>query len=124
MFERPIPAVDAVEAHRRLAEAPVESRPGALLIDVRELHEFVEVRAEGSLLLPLSQLLVRHRELPMDRPLLMICRSGGRSAQATAFLLAAGWSDVTNVAGGTIGWLTAGLPVRAGLPEPGEELGG
>jgi rhodanese-related sulfurtransferase len=124
MFDRPIPAVDAAEAHRRLAAPPAGNLPGALLVDVREMNEFVEVRAVGSLLLPLSQFLARHRELPNDRPLLLICHSGGRSAQATAFLLGNGWTDVTNVAGGTLGWLAAGLPVRSGLPEPTEELGG
>ncbi|MBF8289093.1 MAG: Rhodanese-like protein [Chloroflexi bacterium] len=50
----------------------------------------------------------------------MICESGGRSAQATAFLLANGWQDVTNVMGGTLAWERAGLPVRYGPPEPGE----
>jgi rhodanese-related sulfurtransferase len=98
-----------------------DDRP--LLVDVRELGEFAEFRAEGSVLLPLSQFVARFRELPTDRPLLLICRSGGRSAQATGFLLAAGWSDVANVAGGMLGWLSSGLPVRSGPPDPEEELG-
>jgi rhodanese-related sulfurtransferase len=94
-----------------------------LLVDVRELGEFVACRADGCVLLPLSEFLARYRELPTDRPLLLICQSGGRSAQATAFLLAAGWSDVSNVAGGTTSWLASGLPVRSGPPEPEEFLG-
>jgi len=123
MFDRPIPTVDSREAHRRLTEAD-EPDAGPLLVDVRELGEFVEVRAHGSVLLPLSQFLARHRELPVDRPLLMICKSGGRSAQAAAFLLASGWADVTNVVDGTMGWWAAGLPVRSGPPEADEELDG
>ena len=60
--------------------------------------------------------MLRYRELPQDRPLLMICRTGARSGQATAFLLANGWTDVVNVAGGTLAWERAGLPVRRGSP--------
>jgi rhodanese-related sulfurtransferase len=50
----------------------------------------------------------------------MICRTGARSAQATDYLLAQGWPDVANVAGGTLAWESAGLPVRRGTPDPGE----
>lgn len=91
-----------------------------LLVDVREPNEFLGIRADGAALLPLSVFMQRYRELPTDRPLLMICHSGARSAQATAFLLGNGWSDVTNVAGGTLAWAQAGLPVRRGAPDPGE----
>ena len=123
MFNRGIPAIDSREAHRRLSEAAA-SDEAPMLVDVREVPEFEEVRAEGALLLPLSQFLARYQELPMDRPLLMICKGGGRSAQATAFLLGNGWTDVTNVADGTMGWWAAGLPVRSGPAEPDEALGG
>jgi rhodanese-related sulfurtransferase len=134
---RRIPTVDVLEAERRrgaaleAAEAGDDGAGGAnaggttagrapLLVDVREPGEFVEVRAEGSVLVPLSTFLLRYRELPTDRPLLMICRTGARSGQATAFLLANGWTDVVNVAGGTVAWERAGLPVRRGAPTPGE----
>ncbi len=119
MFNPAVPTVDVLEASRRLGDAPVGDA-GPLLVDVRELNEFVAIRAEGALLFPLSQFLVRYRELPVDRPLLMICAAGGRSAQATAFLLANGWDDVANVAGGTGSWLAAGLPTRTGAPGPDE----
>jgi len=118
-FDRAIPTIDSREAHRRLTAAEAsDARP--LLVDVREQSEFEEVRAEGAVLVPLSQFLARHRELPTDRPLLMICKSGGRSAQAAAFLLANGWPDVSNVVDGTMGWWTAGLPVRQGPPSEDE----
>jgi rhodanese-related sulfurtransferase len=110
-----IPAVDVQTAASRLAgpEPP-------LLVDVREPDEFASVRAEGAVHLPLSTFMQRFQELPRDRPLLMICAVGGRSGAATAHLLANGWTDVTNVAGGTLGWERAGLPVRHGAPAPGE----
>ena len=113
----PTPTVDVREADRRRQEAEAG---GPLLIDVREPIEFSEVRAEGALLFPLSTFMARIAELPRDRPLLMICRTGARSGQATDYLLAQGWADVANVAGGTLAWESAGLPVRRGTPEPGE----
>ena len=119
MLNRPIPTVDVLEASRRLAEGG-DSDDGPLLVDVREVGEFITIRAEGALLLPLSQFMVRYQELPTNRPLLMICAAGGRSGQATAFLLANGWDDVANVAGGTGSWVAAGLPTRAGPPGPDE----
>lgn len=114
-----IPAVDVLEADRRRGEPPEPARP-PLLVDVREPSEFAEVRADGAILVPLSTFMVRYRELPQDRALLMICRTGARSGQATAFLLANGWTDVVNVSGGTIAWERAGLPVRRGAPAAGE----
>jgi rhodanese-related sulfurtransferase len=111
------PSVDVHEAARRLALGAPE-RP--LLIDVREPQEFEAVRAEGAILLPLSTFMSRFRDLPKDRPLLMICASGSRSAQATAFLLGSGWTDVANIDGGTSAWALAGLPIRQGKPDPGE----
>ncbi len=119
------PVIDVLEAGRRLADthgAPgtPDDGPPPLLVDVREPNEFAEVRAEGAVLVPLSTFMLRYRELPQDRSLLMICRSGARSAQATAYLLANGWTDVVNVAGGTLAWERAGLPVRRGEPAPGE----
>ena len=125
MFDpRRVPAVSATEAYQRLEaagwaeEAAAAGRP--ILVDVREPHEFVKVRAERAALLPLSTFILRHIELRQDQPILMICNSGARSAQTTAYLLANGWTDVTNVAGGTIAWLQAGLPARHGPLEPGE----
>ncbi len=114
---RPVPTVSVKEAAKRL-EADGPARP--LVVDVRDTHEFARVRAEGAVLLPLGTFVHRFRELPADRPLLLICASGQRSASAAAFLLANGYPDVANVAGGTFAWLAAGLPVRTGLPAPGE----
>ena len=122
---RRIPAIDVLEAERRLGTAAEDAEigepaPAPLLVDVREPNEFAAFRAEGAVLLPLSTFLLRYRELPRDRPLLMICQTGARSGQVTAFLLANGWTDVVNVAGGTLAWERAGLAIRRGPPAPGE----
>ncbi|HEX5591142.1 MAG TPA: rhodanese-like domain-containing protein [Candidatus Limnocylindrales bacterium] len=118
MDPRRIPAIDVLEAERRLRTPGDAGEP--LLVDVREPNEFSQFRAEGAVLFPLSTWMLRYRDLPQDRPLLMICRTGARSGQATAFLLANGWTDVVNVAGGTMAWERAGLPLRQGPPADGE----
>ena len=112
----PIPAVDPLYADIRRRD-PV--RP-ALVVDVREPHEFSEVRVEGSLLVPMSQLNTRLDEIPRDRPLLVMCQVGGRSASVTGLLRQQGYEDVANVAGGIDAWQRMGLPVRQGPPAPGE----
>lgn len=114
-----VPTVDVGEAYRRLAAA---DGPRPLLVDVREPDEFVRVRAAGAILVPLGSLPHRLLDLPRDRPILLICATGNRSASATAYLLAAGFEDVANVEGGTVAWYRAGLPWRSGPPEDGEEL--
>jgi len=101
-----IPEVDVHEAARRMAE-------GVLLFDVREPDEYAEVHAGGARLLPLSDLTSRADEVPRDRPILIICRSGARSANATEWLNDRG-ASATNVAGGTLAWVAAGLPTATG----------
>lgn len=51
-------------------------------------------------------------EVPKDRPVYVICRSGNRSAQASAQLVKAGYRQVFNVDGGMNAWTTAGYPVK------------
>ena len=110
-----LPTVDVAEADRRLREADPP-----LLLDVREAGEFAEVRAPGAALVPTSQFMARVAELPADRPILVICAAGGRSAAVTGYLVRAGRTDVANVAGGMTAWERAGLPVLRGTPGPGE----
>jgi len=112
----PIPTIDVTEADRRLREDP--DRP--ILLDVREMGEFVEVRAPGAALLPTSTFMSRVDELPADRPLLVVCHVGGRSAAVAGYLLRSGRTDVVNVAGGMDAWQQAGLPVRRGPLAAGE----
>ena len=114
-----VPSIAPGEAAAELDGAAGQSG-SPLLVDVRERDEFETRRAVGAVLLPISELVARHAELPKDRPLLMICEAGSRSMSATMFLLQRGWTDVRNVDGGTQAWAAAGLPVRQGMPDPGE----
>ncbi|GHF30003.1 hypothetical protein GCM10017781_02560 [Deinococcus metalli] len=83
---------------------------GALLVDVREQNEYDDVHADGAQLIPLSEFEARYTELPKDADLVMICRSGARSARAGEFLAQHGYSKVANLTGGTNAWVEAGLP--------------
>ncbi len=87
------------------------------LLDVREPWEFsapLGRHAPGAHLVPLGQLPYRLDEMPQDpaRELLVICRTGARSARAAEFLIERGWRRVFNVAGGTDLWAAEGLPVE------------
>lgn len=83
----------------------------AIVLDVREPGEWAAGHAPGARHIPLGDLSRRARELPSDRDLLVICRSGNRSARAANVLLGLGFSRVTNVRGGMLAWARAGLPV-------------
>ncbi|MGH3467450.1 MAG: rhodanese-like domain-containing protein, partial [Thermocrispum sp.] len=76
------------------------------LIDVREPHEYDIVKIEGSTLIPKDRILSGEAlaELPQDKPIVLHCKSGGRSAEALAALHQAGFADATHLGGGVLGW--------------------
>lgn len=83
------------------------------LVDVREEDEWRAGHAPQALHIPLRDLPARMEELaeyPDDRPIYVVCRTGGRSEQATAFLNAYGY-DACNIAGGMKSWETEGRPI-------------
>lgn len=85
---------------------------GEYVLDVRTDAEYREGHVPGAALLPLADLGARMNEVPKDRPVYVICRSGSRSAQASAQLVKAGYRQVFNVDGGMNAWTTAGYPVK------------
>ncbi|MEW2500071.1 rhodanese-like domain-containing protein [Amycolatopsis sp. CA-161197] len=98
-----------------LPTAEVRDLPtdGVALLDVREDDEWAAGHAPGAVHIPLGELPARVdelSELPDDQPVYVICRSGGRSARATAWLNASGW-DAVNVAGGMGSWAREGRPM-------------
>jgi sulfur dioxygenase len=86
------------------------------LVDVREPAEFADAlgHLQGARSIPLAELGARIGELDAQRPVVAICRSGARSAQATVLLRKAGLDKVANLAGGMLRWRAEGLPVHAG----------
>jgi rhodanese-related sulfurtransferase len=91
--------------------AQMQNGDAPLLVDVRTPQEFEwDGRIAGSRLLPLQVLAQRVHELPKDQPIVCVCRSGNRSQVACEQLSAMGFEDLTNLAGGMMGWKSSGLP--------------
>ena len=98
------------------ANAQVED--GAFLLDVRNDDEWEVGHAPAATLVPLGQLSDRVEELPTDRRIVVVCRSGARSGRAAAARVGAGY-DAVNLAGGMQAWAAVGLPVVTDAGEPG-----
>ena len=96
--------VDELHEHHRV---------GAVVIDVREPHEFEEAHVPGAALIPLGEVADRVDEFGGPGPIYLICRSGARSRRAAEFLETKGIVAI-NVAGGTLAWIDAGFPVDQG----------
>ncbi len=88
----------------------------ALMLDVREDDEWAAGRAPDATHMALSAL--QPGDVPTDRPVIAMCRSGNRSGKAAVALAAAG-VDVSNIAGGMKAWEAAGLPVVTDGGAPG-----
>jgi sulfur dioxygenase len=86
------------------------------VLDVREASEWNGElgRIPGARHLPLGELRARLGELPRDRPIVAVCRSGGRSAEASSILEQAGFARAANLSGGMMRWHALGLPIEAG----------
>ena len=91
---------------------------GAVLLDVREQAEWDAGHAPEARHLPLATLSHRLDSVPRDRRVVVVCRSGRRSAQATALLSRSG-VDAVNLTGGMQAWWASGLPVVGGGGRPG-----
>lgn len=102
--ERQLPAIDAPTLQRMLAEREAGSRD-FLLVDVREAGEAEIVRIDGAELAPRGQVLGGDIELPRDRPLVLHCKSGGRSGEVLGYLLEHGYHDVRHLDGGIAAWV-------------------
>lgn len=109
--EEEVPAVGPAGAVTLVEE-------GALLLDVREPHEWEAGHAPQATHVPMGQVADHLDALPADRPVVCVCHVGGRSAAVAGFLRQAGL-DARNLAGGMEAWAGAGLPVVDGTGGPG-----
>jgi len=94
-----LPSIDVATLQKRL-EAP--NPP--FLLDVREPSEFEGGHIKGAKLIPLGTLPDHVAEIPKDKPVVVICRSGNRSARAASFLIEHGYGNVENLTGGMSAW--------------------
>jgi rhodanese-related sulfurtransferase len=105
---------DSLPSEISVSEALAKRDSGAFILDVRQLDEWNEAHIPNSTLIPLDQLPNRIKELPDDQEIVVVCRSGNRSAQGRDILLQAGFSSVTSMAGGLNQWKAAGYPTVNG----------
>jgi rhodanese-related sulfurtransferase len=85
---------------------------GAFVLDVRTQEEWNEYHAPNTTLIPLEQLDSRLSEVPRDRQIVVVCRSGNRSQQGRDILLNAGFEQVTSMTGGLNEWRDSGYPIE------------
>jgi rhodanese-related sulfurtransferase len=98
-----IPALTVDEASARMGESVV-------MLDVREADEWEAGHVDGSLWIPMGELAARQAELPDEQALVVVCRSGNRSARVVQALVGAGY-DASNVIGGLEAWVAAEHPL-------------
>ncbi len=104
-------AVNPAELPVNVDPATVEqirNRDDVVILDVREDWEYQEGHIPGAVLIPLGTIPNRLDEIPRDKTVIAVCRSGNRSSQATQFLRSQGFDNVHNMTGGMIDWTKAG----------------
>jgi rhodanese-related sulfurtransferase len=104
----------SLPAEISVAEAATKRDAGAFILDVRQPDEWNAVHIPGATLIPLDQLEARVNEVPKDKEVVVVCRSGNRSQQGRDILKNAGFSQVTSMSGGMSQWSAAGHPTATG----------
>lgn len=102
--------IDVQQAYNLTQDANV------VLLDVRTQEEWDAYHAPNAVHIPLDQLAARTSELPQDKDIVVICRSGNRSQTGRDTLLSAGFENVTSVRGGLLAWSQAGYPIEGTRP--------
>ena len=94
-------------------------KEGALIVDVRNKSEVENVNFDvpNYMNIPLNELEDRISEIPKDKEIVMVCRSGERSLKTTYFLMNAGYENVYNMRDGIIKWASKGFPTKGNVDE-------
>jgi rhodanese-related sulfurtransferase len=114
LMSRNTTTVSSMPPEISVEEAVAKQEAGAFILDVREPDEWNEAHISGATLVPLGELASRVNELPKDQEIVVVCRSGNRSAQARDLLVNEGFTQVTSMAGGLNQWKAAGYPTVSG----------
>lgn len=105
---RPLPVTEITAA-----QAYEKYQAGAFFLDVRTEAEYAAAHIANSVLIPLEELETRLDEVPRDRDVVVICRSGVRSKEGATILRRAGFGRVSCLTGGLLAWNQAGYPLEA-----------
>lgn len=107
-------AIQTLPTEVSAADALALREAGAFVLDVRQPDEWAAGHIPDATLIPLGELASRIVEVPKDRQVVVVCRSGNRSAQGRDILLGAGYPSVTSMAGGMNDWTATGYPTTTG----------
>jgi rhodanese-related sulfurtransferase len=114
MMARNTTTTTSLPSEISVADAVAKQKAGAFILDVREPSEWNDAHIAGATLISLGELQSRVNELPKDKEIVVVCRSGNRSAQGRDILLNSGFTQVTSMAGGLNEWKAAGYPTVSG----------
>jgi rhodanese-related sulfurtransferase len=95
-------------------EAAQKWNQGAFILDVRTVEEWEEGHIPDSTPIPLEELPDRLSEIPRDREIVVVCRTGNHSLEAQEILLDAGFEQVMSMSGGMNKWTSRGYPIETG----------
>ena len=101
---------------------PADVSDEAYLLDVREPDEWTAGHAPGAHHVPMMEIPARMAEVPTDREVVVVCRSGGRSGQVVSYLMGNGWDNVRNLDGGMKSWAASGREVVTENGQPARVL--
>ncbi len=90
--------------------------PDIYLLDVRTLGEYQQKRIKGARLIPIDQVQNRIKDIPKNRPIIVYCETGVRSALVGRYLDSLGYQGVYNLSQGIMGWQVRGYPIETGMP--------
>lgn len=108
------PAAEGLAREVSITQAAELREAGVFVLDVRTQEEWDAFHIPDATLIPLDQLAARLSEVPKEEDVLVVCRSGNRSATGRDILLQAGYPSVTSMAGGVTQWQARGLPTVTG----------
>lgn len=106
-------SIKEIEAPQ-LAEMLVQ-KADVQVVDIRQPAEVAGGTVPGAEVMPMHTIPLRIQEINQDKPVVLVCRSGARSAQACLFLTQNGFENILNLRGGMMGW--AGSGQQIGLPQ-------
>lgn len=98
--------------HKDYSLTYVDATTDHMLIDVRTTSEYASGHIPNAINIPLSDLDAHLNKLPKDKDLVVVCASGNRSKSGANKLVSAGFTNVSNLKGGTMAWMMSGKTIE------------